>query len=214
MPNFQKFYEYNIRVVEVDDAPWFVAKDLWKALGIRNSRHSLKRLAKSEKMPLPYKKVRKISDDPDTTRFSAVSESGMYSLIFSSRKPSAKEFRKWVCEEVLPSIRQTGHYSLGSEVALVQPSQTQAQLLATQAQWLATVAKQMADIEQAQLQHNAQQIPGKSVRITLSWFILTLLDFIWLFLTFSLIARSSWQSGTGCGLNTLFTQFDQLLQCI
>jgi len=49
----------------------------------------------------------------------------------------------------------------------VQPPQTQAQLVVTQAQWLAAVAKQMADIEQAQLQHNTQLIPGKSVRVSL-----------------------------------------------
>jgi prophage antirepressor-like protein len=89
---FQKFYEFDIRVIEIDGQPWFVAKDLCTALGIRNSRQALKRLDKSEKMPLSYEKVRACSDDPDTTRFSVVSESGMYSLIFSSRKPAAKEY--------------------------------------------------------------------------------------------------------------------------
>ena len=159
---FQKFYEFDIRVIEIDESPWFIAKDLGKALGIRNSRQALKRLDKSEKMPLSYEKVRACSDDPDTTRLSAVSESGMYSLIFSSRKSAAKEFRKWVCAEVLPSIAKTGRYSLGEEVAPPQSLLSESEAKLTRAQQLALWAQQLADAEQQQLQQQQRRInPGR-----------------------------------------------------
>lgn len=154
---FQKFYEFDIRVIEIDESPWFVAKDLCTALGIRNSRQALKRLDKSEKMPLSYEAVRACSDDPDTTRLSAVSEAGMYSLIFSSRKPAAKEFRKWVCAEVLPSIAKTGRYSLGEEVAPPQSQLSESEAKLTRAQQLALWAQQLADAEQQQLQQQQQR---------------------------------------------------------
>jgi anti-repressor protein len=159
---FQKFYEFDIRVIEIDGQPWFVAKDLCTALGIRNSRQALRRLDKSEKMPLSYEKVRACNDDPDTTRLSAVSESGMYSLIFSSRKPAAKEYRKWVCEEVLPSIRKTGRYSLGEEVAPPQSLLAKSEAKLTRAQQLALWAREMAEAEQQQLQQQQRRInPGR-----------------------------------------------------
>jgi prophage antirepressor-like protein len=154
---FQKFYEHNIRIIEIDGQPWFVAKDLCTALDIRNSRQALRRLDKSEKMPLSYEKVRACSDDPDTTRLSVVSESGMYSLIFSSRKPAAKEYRKWVCEEVLPSIRKTGRYSLGEEIAPPQSSLAESEAKLTRAQQLALWAQQLANAEQLQLQQQQQR---------------------------------------------------------
>lgn len=154
---FQKFYEHNIRIIEIDGQPWFVAKDLCTALGIRNSRQALKRLDKSEKMPLSYEAVRACSDNPDTTRLSVVSEAGMYSLIFSSRKSAAKEFRKWVCAEVLPSIAKTGRYSLGEELAPPQSLLAETELLVTRAQQLALWARELADAEQLQLQQQQQR---------------------------------------------------------
>lgn len=95
-----------IRVEVVDGEPWFVAKDVCDALGIENNRNAASRLDDDEK---GASIVRTPSGEQQMT---TVNESGLYSLIFQSRKPEAKKFRKWVTGEVLPSIRKTGKYEL------------------------------------------------------------------------------------------------------
>lgn len=94
-----------IRVESVDGEPWFVAKDVCDALGIRSDT------------------VRKIVDHDDVTESNPntigvvggrnpllVSEPGFYKLVLRSRKPEAKAFQRWVTHEVLPAIRRTGGY--------------------------------------------------------------------------------------------------------
>lgn len=96
---------FALRVVDVDGSPWFVAADVCKALDISNSRDAISRLDEDEKG------VATTDTLGGVQQVSIVSESGMYALIFSSRKPEARAFRKWVTSEVLPSIRKTGSYS-------------------------------------------------------------------------------------------------------
>ena len=105
------FESQKVRVISIDGEPWFVAKDLCDVLEISNSRDALTRLDKDEKQELPYSMVVALTDDLNTTRLSAISESGMYTLVLTSRKAEAKPFRKWVTSEVLPSIRKTGSYT-------------------------------------------------------------------------------------------------------
>lgn len=93
-----------VRVELVDGEPWFVAKDVCDALGIENNRNATSRLDDDEK---GASIVRTPSGEQSMT---TVNESGLYNLIFQSRKPEAKKFRKWVTGEVLPSIRKTGRY--------------------------------------------------------------------------------------------------------
>lgn len=100
-----------IRVEVVDGEPWFVAKDVCDALGIENNRNAASRLDDDEK---GASIVRTPSGEQQMT---TVNESGLYSLIFQSRKPEAKKFRKWVTGEVLPSIRKTGRYELPASSA-------------------------------------------------------------------------------------------------
>lgn len=95
-----------IRVETIGGEPWFVAKDVCQALGIENNRNAVARLDDDEK---GVSVVRTPSGDQ---QMSIVNESGLYNLIFQSRKPEAKVFRKWVTGEVLPSIRKTGRYSM------------------------------------------------------------------------------------------------------
>ena len=97
----------NIRVQMKDDEPWFVAKDVCDALEIENNRNATARLDDDEK---GVSIVRTSSGDQQMT---IVNESGLYNLIFQSRKPEAKAFRKWVTSEVLPTLRKTGRYELG-----------------------------------------------------------------------------------------------------
>ncbi|WP_269543227.1 BRO-N domain-containing protein [Cerasicoccus fimbriatus] len=98
-----------VRSINIDGEAWFVAKDLCDAIGIANSRDALGRLDDDEKDAVGVTDA--IGREQ---RQSIVSESGMYNLIFQSRKPEAKRFRKWVTAEVLPSIRKTGSYSTGA----------------------------------------------------------------------------------------------------
>src|SRR5574344_358876 len=99
----------NVRVVEQGGEPWFVAKDVCEILGIANNRDAVGSLEEDEKGVV-------IADTlGGKQEVSVVSESGLYALIFRSRKPEAKAFSKWVRSDVLPVIRKTGAYSLKIE---------------------------------------------------------------------------------------------------
>ncbi|MFR3055155.1 Bro-N domain-containing protein [Phocaeicola coprophilus] len=96
-----------IRVQLINSEPWFVAKDVCEVLGIANHKDAASRLDEDERRGVG------ITDPigrPQTV--TAVSESGLYSLVFQSRKAEAKKFRKWVTSEVLPSIRKKGYYGM------------------------------------------------------------------------------------------------------
>lgn len=115
MNQVAKVFQYQgaeVRTLVRDGEPWFVAKDVCDILEITNPTMALQRL-----------------DDDERSKFNLgrqgetniVNESGLYELIFGSRKREAQDFKRWVKREVLPSIRKTGSYS-------VQPK-TQAELL-------------------------------------------------------------------------------------
>ena len=91
-----------VRAKLIDDAPWFVAADICKALGLSSPTKAILALDDDEST------LNTIQGSHRPTNF--VSESGMYALIFRSRKAIAKTFRKWVTSEVLPSIRERGGY--------------------------------------------------------------------------------------------------------
>lgn len=95
-----------IRVQVINNEPWFVAKDVCDALTIEKHRDAVSRLDDDERGSVVVDTL------GGKQSVSAVNESGLYNLIFQSRKPEAKVFRKWVTGEVLPSIRKTGSYSL------------------------------------------------------------------------------------------------------
>lgn len=96
----------NIRVKMINGEPWFSGKDVCYSIGISKYRDFLSKLDDDER----------VSTNMDTLggnqQITVVNESGLYHLIFLSRKPEAKAFRKWVTNEVLPSIRRTGGYSV------------------------------------------------------------------------------------------------------
>ena len=97
-----------VRVETIGDAPWFVAKDVCDALQLTEVSHTLDRLDDDEKL------TRTLFVSGQGRQMWLVNESGLYNLIFQSRKPEAKAFRKWVTSEVLPSIRKTGGYGMES----------------------------------------------------------------------------------------------------
>ena len=96
-----------IRVQVINGETWFVAKDVCKSLGIEFYRRAMMRLDGDEKGCTVL-----VNTLGGNQKVAAVNESGLYSLVFQSRKPWAKKFRKWVTMEVLPSIRKTGGYSV------------------------------------------------------------------------------------------------------
>lgn len=86
--------------------PWIVAADVCQILGLSNVTRALNGLDEDEKLTLPLVRAGQTRD------VNCVNESGLYNLIFKSRKPEAKTFRKWVTSEVLPAIRKYGNYTL------------------------------------------------------------------------------------------------------
>jgi prophage antirepressor-like protein len=112
------FNSQQVRIISVNGDPWFVASDVCKILDVTNVSKALSRLDDEEIMSLDRKSILTLSDDPNTVRLSAISESGLYSLTLGSRKPQAKDFKRWVTREILPTIRKTGKY----EIAPSQPA--------------------------------------------------------------------------------------------
>jgi prophage antirepressor-like protein len=94
-----------VRTVTINNEPYFVGKDAAEKLGYSNTRDALLNHVEEED-----KADVVIYDGSQNRNMVAINESGLYSLIFGSKLPSAKRFKKWVTSEVLPSIRKTGTY--------------------------------------------------------------------------------------------------------
>jgi prophage antirepressor-like protein len=110
------FGESTIRTLTIDASPWFVAKDVCEALSIANSRDAIGSLEDCEKITVANTDGNPRAGIPH--EMSYVSESGLYALIFKSRKAAAVAFRLWVTKEVLPAIRRKGYYGRRSEQML------------------------------------------------------------------------------------------------
>lgn len=96
----------SVRTVTVDGEPWFVGKDVCRVLEINNHRDALKRLDGDERDGVDI--TDPIGRNQNVT---IINESGLYSLILTSRKPQAHAFKRWITHEVIPAIRKTGRYS-------------------------------------------------------------------------------------------------------
>ena len=96
-----------VRTVEVDNEPWFVGKDVAEALGYSDTDKAIRNHVEAED-----KLTRRFGGSGQNRNMTIINESGLYSLILSSKLPGAKEFKRWVTSEVIPSIRKTGGYTL------------------------------------------------------------------------------------------------------
>ena len=96
-----------IRAVTINDEPWFVGKDVAEALGYSNPRKAL-----IDHVDEEDKGVTECDTLGGKQNMTIINESGLYGLIFGSKLPNAKKFKRWVTSEVLPSIRKTGSYSV------------------------------------------------------------------------------------------------------
>ena len=96
-----------VRTMEINGEPYFVGKDVADILGYSNTRDALTKHVDSED-----KNTVAICDGKGNPNQTVINESGLYSLILSSKLPKAKEFKRWVTSEVLPSIRKHGAYAV------------------------------------------------------------------------------------------------------
>lgn len=126
-----------VRTVVIDGEPWFVGKDVAECLGYTN----------------PSKALADHVDDDDKLNNKTLSslgqrggwlinESGMYALIFGSKLEKAREFKRWVTSEVLPTLRKTGHYEVAAD-------QSVNQLLAEFGDFKVTYVQQMVEFKDA-----------------------------------------------------------------
>ena len=109
-----KFGDQQVRVITDDQGePWFVAADICRVLTISKPENTYGRLDDDEK------DTHIVGSPGGQQEMVTINESGLYSLILTSRKPSAKKFKKWVTAEVLPSIRKTGGYAAAPALPVV-----------------------------------------------------------------------------------------------
>lgn len=119
------FNGYTVRVIiDENGLPWFIGKDVATALGYTNSRKAI-----ADHVDTDDKNTVTIRDGIGNPNKTVINESGVYSLVMSSQLPAAKEFKRWVTAEVLPSIRQTGSYR----------TQPQAPVIASASELTATI---------------------------------------------------------------------------
>lgn len=104
------FEDQLVRIITREGEPWFVLADLCRVLNLANPSKVAADLDADEVNTLTISEG--IRGNPEKN---IVSESGLYSLVFKSRKPEAKQFRKWVTSEVLPTLRRTGRYEMPAE---------------------------------------------------------------------------------------------------
>lgn len=97
----------NIRTMMIDFEPWFVGKDIAAALGYKEPTKAAR-----EKVDDEDRGMAKVDTPSGIQNMVIINESGLYSLVLSSKLPSAKKFKRWVTSEVLPAIHKNGRYSI------------------------------------------------------------------------------------------------------
>lgn len=98
-----------VRTLNIENEPWFVAADVCKALEIGNPTDAMRRLDADERTLVS------IEGASNGLSVNAVNEPGLYTLVLGSRKPEAKAFKRWITHDVIPSIRKNGGYIAGQE---------------------------------------------------------------------------------------------------
>lgn len=101
----------SVRTLVINSEPWFVGKDVAEALGYKNTKDALAKHVDSEDKEILKSQNATLENIPNRG-VTVVNESGLYSLVLSSKLPSAKKFKRWVTSEVLPALRKTGQYQV------------------------------------------------------------------------------------------------------
>lgn len=129
-----------VRTVVVDGEPWFVGNDIARALGYKDLYSALRHNVENED-----KRLCPVSSTSGTQDTTVINESGMYNLIFNSKLDSAKNFKKWVTSDVLPSIRKNGGYIQNQEE--LTPEQLVAKALVVANQIIAEKEAKITEME-------------------------------------------------------------------
>lgn len=145
-----------VRSLVINDEPWFVGKDVAKALGYENPSKAIRDHVEEEDKKVGVQNVTPyISDNLGRKQYPTfINESGVYSLIFGSKLPSAKKFKHWVTSEVLPTLRKTGKYEIPKD-----PMSALKLMFEAQTQTNEKVEKH--DQRIAELENNALLTPGQ-----------------------------------------------------
>ena len=101
------FENHEVRSLLLNNEPWFVGKDVADVLGYKNTKDALAKHVDAED-----KLGSQIATSGQNRNMTIINESGLYSLVLSSKLPSAKKFKRWVTSEVLPALRKTGQYQV------------------------------------------------------------------------------------------------------
>ena len=152
MNNIQIFkYENNdVRTVEMNGEPWFVGNDVAAALGYGKGKSLAN--AVTNHVDSEDKGVTELMTPGGKQNVTIINESGLYSLILSSKLPTAKQFKRWVTSEVLPSIRKNGGYIAGQEQLSPEELMAKALLVANK-----TLAEREARISELTVQNTIMQ---------------------------------------------------------
>ena len=117
-----------IRTMEKDGEPWFVGKDVAEVLGYSDTNQAIRKHVDEED-----RLTRSFNGSGQNRGMTIINESGLYSLILSSKLPTAKEFKRWVTSEILPSIRKSGGYNADATMqSVVQTLATMQRVLEAQ----------------------------------------------------------------------------------
>lgn len=101
------FNEHEVRTVLINNEPYFVGKDVAEVLGYAKPTDAVRKHVDEED-----RGISKMGTPSGIQEMTVINESGLYSLVLSSKLPSAKAFKRWVTSEVIPSIRKTGGYTV------------------------------------------------------------------------------------------------------
>lgn len=143
----------SIRTLDINGEPWLVGKDVAEALGYSNSRKAL-----IDHVDEEDKGVTKCDTLGGIQELTVINESGVYSLVFSSKLPTAKKFKRWVTSEVLPAIRKHGVFVMDDII-----NNTDALIEALQAFKAEKIRRQALEVENAiQRQQIAEMEPKVS----------------------------------------------------
>lgn len=149
----------NIRTITIDAEPWFVGKDVAQALGYSDTDQALRKHVDAED-----KLTRQIDGSGQGRNMTLINESGIYSLILSSKLPTAKQFKRWVTSEVLPAIRKNGYYSFfkdGKEQTIIRDRESRSRIAEI---WLALSDKVKSETyQQICISYASKELAGQEV---------------------------------------------------
>lgn len=153
MNNIQIFNDTefgSVRTMVIDNEPWLVGKDVAEILGYKDTSDAMRRHVDDED-----KLTRRFTDSGQNREMYIINESGLYSLILSSKMPNARKFKRWVTSEVLPAIRKTGSY---------QKPMSQVEMMRVQLGMIDNHEERIAELEQNMtIDYAQQQALGEAV---------------------------------------------------